>query len=364
VFDFFTGMRADSEHPLILAAMLIGQAMVDHVAARGRYDAVVELNRPLCREHFLLRFRVDASGPMGRFPATRPGQFVQLGCRPPDCATDFEALMGGELTWSPDAPPQPHQPELCQRLAMLRRPFSLAGRGDDANTTWLDVIHRVVGVGTDWLSHLNPGDAIDLIGPLGNWFDLKPDKSLALLVGGGVGLPPMFYLAEALAAAGWDAVAFVGAMSRDLLAVTFDDHVGPDATGKAAMCVQEFARHRVPTVVTTDDGSLGRPGRITVGLQAVLEQMSPDDRARAVVYTCGPEPMMHAAATLAAAHDVDCQVCLEQAMACGMATCQSCVVKIDAAGSDVVHGHIDGRPWRYRFACTDGPVFEAGRVVW
>ena len=338
---------------------MIGQAMVEHVARRGRFDATVELNRPLCREHFLLRVRVA-----GDFPATRPGQFVQLGCRPPDSAIDFATLMGGELQWSPDRPPTPHQPEFCHPLAMLRRPFSLAGRGDDERGTWLDVIHRVVGVGTDWLSHLSPGDAVDLIGPLGNWFDLPGDKSIALLVGGGVGLPPMFYLAEALQAAKWDAVAFVGAMSRDLLAVTFADDAQPDEGGRATPCVEEFARHGYATIVTTDDGSLGLPGRITRGLEMQLQRMTDDERARAVVYTCGPEPMMHAAATLAKAHGVDCQVCLEQAMACGMATCQSCVVRIDAQGSDVVHGVIDGRPWRYRFACTDGPVFEAGNVVW
>jgi dihydroorotate dehydrogenase electron transfer subunit len=81
------------------------------------------------------------------------------------------------------------------------------------------------------------------------------------------------------------------------------------------------------------------------------------------VFTCGPEPMMHAVAKLAAMHDVDCQVCMEQAMACGMGTCQSCVVKIEE--HEQPHAVSEtGRPWRFRLACTDGPVFRAEQVLW
>ena len=318
----------------------------------------------------------DSAGP---FPPTQPGQFIQLGCRTPNGAMNVEALFGQELEWEPGRMPVLAQPELCDRLALLRRPFSLAGRGDDASLpsgtgtfqgagspdgrTWLEVIHRVVGVGTQWLSQLKPGDEVDLIGPLGNQFALTQGKSLALLVGGGVGLPPMFYLAEALRAAGWDAVGFVGAMTRDLLAVTFREGVPPDAQGSPRPSVAEFARHNYPAVITTDDGSLGLRGRITAGLERVLQSLSPADLARSVVFTCGPEPMMHAVAKLAKAHRVDCQVCLEQAMACGMATCQSCIVKIEDAKKP--HGVTEhGKPWRFKLACTDGPVFPAEVVVW
>ena len=332
-------------------------------AKRGRFDAVVTFNRPLCREHFLLRMRVTGPAP---FPATQPGQFIQLGCRAPHGFAGADALFGQSLDWEPGQVPHLAQPELCDRVAFLRRPFSLAGRGEDAGeggATWFEVVHRVVGVGTRWLSQLKPGDPVDLIGPLGNQFALTPGKSLALLVGGGVGLPPMFYLAEALRRAGWDAVGFVGALTRDLLAVTFRDGVPPDAQGAPRPSVAEFARHGYPAVITTDDGSIGLRGRITAGLERVLQSLSPTDLARVVVYTCGPEPMMHAVAKLAKAHRVDCQVCLEQAMACGMATCQSCIVKIEDAAKP--HGVTDhGRPWRFKLACTDGPVFPAEMVVW
>ncbi len=332
---------------------------VDPAVRRGRFDAVVELNRQICREHYLLRMRVDPDGP--RFPATEPGQFVQLGCREPELEQD--QLLGRDLQWSADSPPHPGQIELCQSVAYLRRPFSLSGRGDDEKGTWLEVVHRVVGVGTAWLAELKVGDRLDLIGPLGNQFDLPEDKSLGLLVGGGVGLPPMFYLAESMKRSGWDGIGFVGAMTQDLLAVELASDVAPHPEAQPTACVQEFARHGYPTVVTTDDGTVGLPGWITNGLLRVLEEISETDAARAVVFTCGPEMMMQTVMQLATRFGMDCQVCLEQAMACGMGTCQSCVVRIEE--HEQPHATTgEGRPWRYRLACTDGPIFPADQVVW
>src|SRR5690606_26754005 len=119
-----------------------------------------------------------------------------------------------------------------------------------------------------------PGDPVDLIGPLGNHFELPSGRTIGLLVGGGVGLPPMFYLAQALAQAGWSGVGFVGAMSRDLLAVTFDKTVKPDPAGRPVPCVTEFSRFGLGAVITTDDGSLGLKGRITAGLERHLRSQS------------------------------------------------------------------------------------------
>ncbi len=335
-------------------------------SGRHRFDGVVELNQFICREHYLLRIRIPGEQ-QGAFPKTLPGQFVQLGCRAPADAINRDKMFGHDVEWLDGQQPNLCQSELCGSLAFLRRPFSLAGRGDDEQGTWIDIIHRVVGVGTAWLENLNVGDAVDLIGPLGNAFVMPEDKSLGLLVGGGVGLPPMFYLAEALADAGCDAVGFVGAMTKDLLAVTLDDQVAPDTAGRAVSSVKEFARAGFPTVLTTDDGTLGLKGRITAGLEVHLAGMSDADLQRAVVFTCGPEPMMHAVAQLAERHDIPCQVCLEQSMACGMGTCQSCIVQIEAppAGKLAPHGKTEaGRPWRYRLACSDGPVFDAADVIW
>ncbi len=356
----------------------------DSLKRRGRFDAIVIANRQVCREHFSLRLRI-----VGKFPATLPGQFIQIGCRPPAGGEQSALLSDVDLDWEPGQRLGLEQAELTAPLALLRRPFSLAGRGDDQQGTWIEIVHRVVGVGTQWLAQLQPGQSVDLLGPLGNHFALSPGKSLGLLVGGGVGLPPMFYLAQALRRAGWQATAFVGALSRELLAMTLPE-VSTDAAADAASdagiaesfagspsvsiandacvtlsSVAEFAAHGVGTVITTNDGSLGIKGLITRGLEMYLQGLSPTDLARSVIFTCGPEPMMHAVAKLGSARGVECQVCLEQAMACGMGTCQSCVVKIEDRDRPQAHTPSpENRPWRYRLACTDGPVFDARQVIW
>src|SRR5207302_1017391 len=129
-------------------------------------------------------------------------------------------------------------------------PFSLAGRRDIADGVELDIIHRVVGIGTDWLSRLKVGDRAFILGPLGNRFTLPPKDGMAILVGGGVGIPPMLYLAEKLKE--MRAVAFCGALSRDLLPLT----IRPDAplpTGDSFAplpSIEEFARHGIDSVIS------------------------------------------------------------------------------------------------------------------
>ncbi len=345
----------------------LGSAPDPATAIRGRFDAVVEINRPICREHYLLRFRLA-----GVLPPTRPGQFIQVLCRPPMAGGGAPGdILGAVCEWELGQAPHLTQREVLRPLALLRRPFSLAGRGDGPDQgTWIEIVHRVVGTGTAWLAELKPGDRVDLLGPLGNAFHLPPGKSLALLVGGGVGLPPMFYLAQALHPAGWDAVAFVGAMTADLLAVDWSSNAAVDPHGQPTLCIAQFAPLNIPAVVTTNDGSRGLRALITTGLEHHLKALSPGDAARAVIFTCGPEKMMHAVAQLAQTHGVDCQVCLEQAMACGMGTCQSCIVKIDPRKDERFRHEDpqgttrDGRPWRYKLACSDGPVFDAQAVVW
>jgi len=314
---------------------------IDHHSnlRKGQFLANVAANVPLCREHFRLILLVD------RFPATKPGQFIQISCRE----------VGEEIVGDDDG----HGEELIGPVAMLRRPFSLAGRRDTSDRVELEIIHRVVGVGTDWLARLKAGDDVSILGPLGNVFELPKPEGMAILVGGGVGIPPMIYLAEALA--GRKAVAFAGALSRDLLPLTVVGDAPKTDSIEPGPIIEEFARHGIPSVVTTDDGSFGFRGFVTQALEKYLDSQS-SSGAGPTIYTCGPEPMMKRVAEIAAARNIECQVAVERAMACGMGTCQSCCIRVrkpDASKPPLV-----GKDWCYRLACTDGPIFRGADLLW
>jgi dihydroorotate dehydrogenase electron transfer subunit len=312
---------------------------------RNQFRCTVLGNTPLCREHYRLVLGLPS------FPATDPGQFVQVSCRSPETVQTER-----ELEWSDARPPRLSADESAGPLAFLRRPFSLAGRRGTPRGVELDIIHRVVGVGTDWLARLRQGDAVDVLGPLGNRFALPPRDVTAVLVGGGVGIPPMIYLAEWLA--GRSAVAFAGALSKDLLPLGLRGEAS--AAGVPALVVEEFSRHGIPAVATTDDGSYGFRGFVTQALERYLDRHHRPGSA--VVYTCGPEPMMKRVAEIAATRGLDCQVAVERAMACGMGTCQSCCIRVRKP--DPGQPPLVGRDWCYRLACTDGPVFRGADLLW
>jgi dihydroorotate dehydrogenase electron transfer subunit len=319
-------------------------------ASRGQFVCSVAANVELCREHFRLVLKLP------QFPTSRPGQFIQISCR--NLHEDFAQ----EREWALDewrhAPE--HGSELSGPLALLRRPFSLAGRRerkDRGGEVELDIIHRVVGVGTDWMARLKAGDEVFILGPLGNQFEMPAAGGQAILVGGGVGIPPMIYLAEALA--GKKAVAFCGALSRDLLPLTIRGEAASGEVVEAMPVIDEFARHGIGSVITTDDGSFGYRGFVTQALEKYLDLKA---GVGATIYTCGPEPMMKRVGEIAAARGIDCQIAVERAMACGMGTCQSCCIRVrkpDASKPPLV-----GRDWCYRLACTDGPVFRGADLLW
>ena len=164
----------------------------------------------------------------------------------------------------------------------------------------------------------------------------------------------MIYLASAMQSAGKDAVAFCGARSADMLPVTLAPAVDVSPDGKPSASISQFGQFGVDSVIATDDGTLGWKGFVTEPLAAWLDAMDAASD-NAVVYTCGPEPMMRAIAEICIARNVECQVSLERHMACGMGTCQSCVCKIK---SDAEPG------WSHKLCCTHGPVFDAAEIIW
>jgi len=324
---------------------------------RGTFLMNVLSNERLCRGHYLLRLG-------GReFPPTLPGQFVQLQCRRPGARSGWSAVEVAPDDW-----PELAGRELTDAEPLLRRPLSLAGRRDTETGVELDIIYSVVGAGTSWMARAGRGDEISLLGPLGNAFAIRESKPLAALVGGGVGIPPMIYLASAMQTAGKQAVAFCGARSADVLPVTLapaqtkgsglffwgDGKTKSPDPFVCAACISQFARFGVDSVIATDDGSLGWKGFVSEPVVAWLEALDAP-ASQAVVYACGPEPMMRVVAERCIARDVECQVSLERHMACGMGTCQSCVCK---TRSDSEQG------WSYKLCCTDGPVFDAREIIW
>lgn len=308
----------------------------------GIFLATTLSRRTLCREHFQVILAVD------HFPNAVPGQFLQVLCEAPQGSTTAH-------TNAPRHPPTSGvkaEQNSTFHGPMLRRPFSIGGLRRDGNTSEIVLIGRVVGEGTAWLSALEPGDRVDVLGPLGRGFTPPPPGNKVLLLAGGVGLPPIRWWGKVLREQDHHCAMIYGAQSRDTLPVRLCGE--PEAEGEFSLCVEEFATWGIPAMITTDDGSCGLKGRVTDGLLRYFAHSA--HPLRVSVYACGSLPMLRAVASICAKHSVPCEVAMERLMACGMGTCQSCVLPVhdDSAGA--------GR--RYALCCTDGPVFDAGRVSW
>jgi dihydroorotate dehydrogenase electron transfer subunit len=215
----------------------------------------------------------------------------------------------------------------------LRRAFALYGvkpTGDFAGTIQFVVAEH--GPGTQWLVRRRPGEQLDLVGPLGNPFRLPHRKVPAVLVGGGYGTAALIPLAQQLIDAGSDIEFIVGAST-------------------AGRLFGELAAKRVAgsVTVTTDDGSAGVRGRVTDVLPAAIKRTNAH-----IVYACGPMPMLRGVGDVARAHSVAAQVAVEEAMACGVGVCMTCVLPVRGD---------DGQS-RYVRSCVDGPVFDAALVRW
>lgn len=299
------------------------------------FDAdIVDVHRP-CSEHVWIECVADG------FPSSTPGQFAQLRCR--EETADDER----ETTWPTDGFPPLHGEEWRVDTPLLRRPFSIADRWEDAeDRTHLVFISRNVGRGTAWLERVERGQSLNLTGPLGTGFKLPDSDDPLILIGGGVGIPPMLYLARCLAQQERSRVTIIlGVLSRELLPAALRDAPCADAT--PTHCITYPGGVTFPTVITTDDGSLGARGRVTDALRRWHER---NRGVRPIVYACGPEPMLRAIATHTRTYDFPCQLCIERLMGCGLGTCLSCIVKL----------RDDAKPegWRWGLTCSDGPVFQ------
>ena len=312
------------------------------MSTRCAADARVVECRPICREHAAIELALAA------FPESEPGQFLQLLCR------DSREPEPVACDWPADGFPSIAGADFADRQPYLRRPFSIADRWDAAaGDVRMVVISRAVGVGTRWLEHLHPGDTLNITGPLGQGFRI-PDRSRPIvLVGGGVGIPPLLYLARRLNDVGWrDVTAVLGATTRDLLPLRLIAE--PDRDGTAKSCVELPGGAGYPTIVTSDDGTAGLCGLATDGVRTWYKHRRAATPG-ALVLACGPEPMLKAVARLTRELHLDCQLCIERNMGCGTGTCLSCIVR--RRDPDRPAG------WRWALACTDGPVFARDELL-
>lgn len=223
---------------------------------------------------------------------------------------------------------------------LLRRPFGIFNIGlmeseypGGGCGNFLELLYKVVGKGTAILANLHHGDHLDILGPLGRGFNTGAPGTERILVGGGVGLAPLYYLAREL---GKDSPVrfFAGGRSRDDI-----------------ICITEFERLGIETYVSTDDGTLGDRGVVTEALEKYLLQ-NPSGKN---IYACGPFPMLKAVSGIAAQYSIPCQVSLEAYMACGVGACLGCVIK--------GRNHRDESP-DYRCVCKEGPVFDHSELLW
>lgn len=207
---------------------------------------------------------------------------------------------------------------LCEGLT-LRRPFSVA---DFENNT-VSVLMKKRGEGTRYLSELGVGDKVEFSAPLGNTFKIENKKTL--LIGAGIGVAPLIYLNKKLSETGAKTYLAAGFLTKNDIINTFS-----------------------PDFVSTDDGSNGNKGSICDYLEKIIAEFKPEK-----IVSCAPHPVLKIVSEVAQKHNLECEVCMEKVMACGIGVCRGCVIKVKQ-GDAVVN----------KTVCKDGPVFAGKEVIW
>jgi dihydroorotate dehydrogenase electron transfer subunit len=214
---------------------------------------------------------------------------------------------------------------------LLRRPLSI--HDVDRQSGRLYLLYRLTGRGTALLAGNKAGATVNLMGPLGHGFTLPIPPADALVVGGGIGIAPLFYLVKELADAG-NQIMFLGGFR----------------TAREIVAVKEMENLGVEVALATDDGSLGYQGPVTELLEKYIA-----GRAYSFCYACGPRPMLQKVAEIITLAGVPGEVSLEERMGCGVGACLACACKTRSR---------EGDGFCYSHVCIDGPVFSAGEVVW
>lgn len=234
----------------------------------------------------------------------------------------------------------------------MRRPLSIMRA--NSREGWIELLFKIVGGGLSDLAHVAPGEAISVLGPIGNGFSPDPERPVVVLIGGGVGIPPLLFLAEHLheSEEQWEPVAFFGSelpfpftlvdSALPLAGVPESATAALELTDKWQVACRLASLSEIP-------GSYR--GYVTDLAREWLTTLDANERSRITIYACGPTPMLRAAEELARSFSLPSQLCLEEYMACAVGGCAGCAVEI----------HTPQGPAMKR-VCVDGPVFDGQSV--
>jgi len=241
----------------------------------------------------------------------------------------------------------------CDRDIPMRRPLSIM-RADPA-TGEVEFLYKIVGTGLAALSRIEVGDEVSMLGPIGNGFSPNPGLPNKLMLGGGVGMPPMVYLAEQLQKNGAD-------LSNSLVVLGSEVPFPfePMVSGQPVTGLPDMASHAMPALEFNHipsrlaslqgyDGCFS--GYVTDLAKTWLDAAATPPETTTEVFACGPEPMLEAAARLAHDYGLECQLCLEEYMACAVGGCAGCTVPVYTGGAMAM-----------KRVCVDGPVFGAENI--
>jgi len=268
-----------------------------------------------------------------------PGRQFVIRLRAPKCAAAATPGSFGHLT--------------CDPLLPMRRPLSIM-RTDPA-AGWIEILYKIVGPGLEALSKQRAGAVLSVMGPIGQGFKPSPARPKTLLVGGGVGIPPMVFLAESLKErndAAWQPLVLMGSE------IPFPFHTRPSTIllpgvpNGVIACMPLLDGWGVPSRLASLAGFPGCfDGYVTDLAAAWLSSLDPVALAQVELFACGPTPMLQATAKVARRFGVPCQVSLEEFMACAVGGCAGCAVPVVTESGLAM-----------KRVCVDGPVFDANAV--
>ncbi len=213
---------------------------------------------------------------------------------------------------------------------LLRRPFTVYTVENDEIT----MLYQIIGQGTQHLSEMSKGATLQVLGPLGNTFDIAETIEPAIIVGGGAGIASLMLLADTLRKRSIQTIALVGSQNRSRL-----------------LSVDDLRAISVVVHIATDDGSVGHHGFVT---DMLTDMLSKEDLHHPIIYACGPHAMLAAVSKISTEHEVTTQVAMENRMGCAMGVCLGCVCPV----------RINENLIDYQRVCTEGPVFNAENIAW